>query len=146
MSNIRTMNFSLAIVFALVSGSAASQACDTPLPSDVVLPSAGPTERSAMLGRWGDAKWDGVLCHTLVVESMPTDTTAVVVYSHGVNAGWNIRAPGFFRLQGKFDGNTLHLDFPAIKSRVEYRLVNGKLHGEYVTPQSKSTIVLNSKP
>jgi hypothetical protein len=136
----------LAVAFAAASGAAFSQVCTTPLPTDVSIPSPGTSGRAEFLGVWGDGKWDGLLCHTLVIESLPTGDSAIAVYSHGAYSGWNIRAPGFYRVQGRFDGSTLHLDFPTIKARAEYRLNDGKLHGRYFSPQGTVSIILNRKP
>lgn len=129
-----------------VWGAAIGQPCDTPLPSDVMKPITGVSGRASFLGSWGDGMWDGKLCHTLVVESFSDDGVATVVYSHGAYAGWNIRAPGFYRVKGKFLGDTLHLNFPTIAARAEYRVVDGHLHGQYFSGPSPVAIVLTRKP
>ena len=123
-----------------------AEECSTPLPSDISYPSQqAEVGNRALIGVWGNAKWDGLLCHTLVVESVTAENKAVVIYSHGVYAGWNIRAPGFYRQGGSIDGATLYLDFPQIKARAEYRIVDGKLHGKYVTQQGVSSIIMSRK-
>ena len=145
---LRAFRAGIAFACMSVAAPAMSQECSTPLPSDTVVApgSAHAVEgREAFLGAWGNAKWDGVLCHTLVVESLPTESSAVVVYSHGAYSGWNIKAPGFFRLSGRMEGSALHLSFPAIKARAEYRIVDGKLHGQYFTQQGVSSIVMDRK-
>jgi hypothetical protein len=129
-----------------VWGAAIGQPCETPLPLDVVKPSTDGAGRASFLGFWGDGKWDGKLCHTLVVESLSDDGAATVVYSHGTYSGWNIRAPGFYRVKGRFEGDTLHLNFPTIGARAEYKLVEGSLHGKYFSGPAPVAIVMTRKP
>lgn len=123
---------------------AQAQECSTPLPSDVVKPAQQASQgNAAFIGTWGNAKWDGFLCHTLVVEALaPDNTTATVVYSTGVYRPWNINAPSFGRYPGRIENGTLHLDFSRNKVRVEYRLVDGKLHGKYFIGDTVTTIVM----
>lgn len=126
--------------------SAVGQVCTTPLPSDVVKASPGDSGRGAFLGVWGNGMWDGKLCHTLAVESLSGEGAAIVVYSYGAYPAWNIKAPGFYRLEGKFEGDTLHLDFPSIRARAEYKLANGSLQGQYFSASGPVAIVLTRKP
>lgn len=122
---------------------ALAEECSTPLPSDVIRPRQEATEGNrAFIGVWGSAKWDGVLCHTLVIESLPSENVAAVVYSHGVYARWNIRAPAFVRFTAQISDGVLRADFPTVNARVEYRLVDGKLEGKYFTRSGVSTISL----
>jgi hypothetical protein len=136
----------VALVAALCLGTSSAvfaDECSTPLPSDVTRPAQQATEGdAAFIGTWGNAKWDGNLCHTLVVEALASDSTATVVYSTGVYRPWKINAPSFGRYQGRIDKGTLHLDFSANKVRVEYRLIDGQLHGKYFIGNGVSTIVM----
>ncbi|MGE0099178.1 MAG: hypothetical protein AB7S86_12605 [Hydrogenophaga sp.] len=110
------------------------QACSTPLPSDAVIPPPAKADGTdTFLGLWGNGKWQGVLCHTLLVESLAADGTASVVYSHGVHQPWNIRAPGFVRVTGMVKDGTLALTLPNGRNGAEYRLVDGALQGTYLT-------------
>lgn len=126
--------------------SAAAQPCSTPLPSDLATPAApGADGPGAFLGTWGDGKWQGVLCHTLVVESVGADGTATAVYSNDAHLPWNIRTPGFIRLTGTVQNDVLSLEFPRSGARAEYRIVDGRLHGKYSTRTSTAFIVLTRK-
>lgn len=130
----------------LTLNSAAAESCSTPLPSDVVTPAAPtPDGPGAFLGTWGDGKWQGVLCHTLVVESIGADNTATAVYSHGVHRAWNIRSPGFARLTGTIRNDVLYLEFPNNGPRMEYRIMDGRLHGKYTIRTSNAFVVLTRK-
>lgn len=135
----------VALLSTVSCGWAWAEECSTPLPTDLAAPARSAGEEGAFAGIWGGAKWDGVLCHTLVVESLSADRTAVVVYSHGAYSGWNIRAPAFFRLTGRIEGGTLHLSFPAVNARAEYRVVDGRLHGKYIAPQATAAIVMERR-
>jgi hypothetical protein len=131
---------------ALTLSGAAADSCSTPLPSDVATPAAPSADGpGAFLGTWGDGKWQGVLCHTLVVESVGADNTATAVYSHGVHQAWNIRAPGFRRMAGTIRNDVLYLEFPNNGPRVEYRIVDGRLHGKYTIRQNEAFVVLTRK-
>lgn len=137
------INVTAAFLFA-VSFSSFAEECSTPLPSDVTRPQQQSIEgSSAFVGTWGNAKWDGYLCHTLVVEALAANNTATVVYSSGTYRPWNITAPSFYRLKGVISDTTLKLDFPSVKARAEYRIVDGKLHGKYFTQNVVSTIVMS---
>ncbi|MGE0348062.1 hypothetical protein [Hydrogenophaga sp.] len=136
----------IAWAFALGAGDAQSQPCSTPLPSDVIVATPSATDGpQAFLGVWGDGQWQGVLCHTLVVETLSDDNSVVAVYSHGAYPGWNIRAPGFVRVPGQVRDDTLHIAFPNGSARVEYRIVDGKLQGRYITRSNVATAVLTRK-
>lgn len=134
------------LALALAPAHAQAEECVTPLPSDV-LTTAQPTAEGprAFLGTWGNGKWQGLLCHTLVVESVEEDSKATVVYSHGVHQPWNIRAPGFLRITANIQGDTLSFTFPNNGPRAEYRIVDGQLHGRYITRRSEATVVLTRK-
>jgi hypothetical protein len=139
-------SLSCAFLLFTIAWQAQAQECSTPLPSDVSAPALqADSGGRSFLGVWGNGKWDGFLCHTLVVESLTADNKVVVVYSHGVYAPWYIRAPAFYRQGGFIDGETLHLDFPQAKARAEYRLVDGKLQGKYISQRGVSTIVMTRK-
>lgn len=136
----------IGLLAAALPYEARSQNCSTPLPSDVVVAAPAATDGpQAFLGVWGDGQWQGVLCHTLVVETLSADNTAVVVYSHGAYPAWNIRAPGFVRVPGQIRDGTLHIAFPNGSARVEYRIVDGKLQGRYITRSNVATAVLTRK-
>jgi hypothetical protein len=140
-------NATVVAVFAGSTNFAFAQKCETPLPSDLNVSTLKDQPLSQFLGIWGDGMWDKVLCHTLVIESLPTPTTAVVVYSHGAYSGWNIRAPGFYRMQGTLDGTTLKLNFPpSLGARAEYQIVDGKMQGKYFSRTGVVTTELSRKP
>jgi hypothetical protein len=116
--------------------------CSSPLPSDFQAPQQSAADKDRLVGVWGGAMWDGVLCHTLVVESLQSDGTAAVIYSHGAYASWGIRAPGFYRMPGRVVDDVLHLEFTRAKARAEYRIVDGSLQGKYFSQFGVSSVVL----
>ena len=88
--------------------------CDTPIPSDVKIQPALkgiPSKHAAFLGTWGNGKWDGNLCNTLIVEEISPGGNVTLVYSWGNHGGLNIRQ-GSIRTVGKFnDDNELRFTF-----------------------------------
>jgi len=136
----------LLLALALAPIRVQAEECLTPLPADVAVPAQPASEGpGAFLGIWGNGKWQGVLCHTLVVESVAADGRATVVYSHGAHTPWNIRTPGFLRVSANIQGDTLAIAFPNNGPRAEYRLIDGRLHGRYITRSSESTVVLQRR-
>ena len=137
----------LSAAFGIVASGAFAEQCSTPLPNDLLVPSPHASEgAAALLGKWGNAKWNKVLCHTLVVESLPTDTTASTVYSWGIFEKWGVKMPGYVRVVGVFREGTLYLEFPSPQERAEYRLVDGRMHGKYFSKAGVSTIVMERQP
>ena len=63
---------------------AAAAECDTPLPDDVRIVAPGgdvPAELARFSGAWGDGKWGGQLCNTLVIEMVAADGAIDAIYS-----------------------------------------------------------------
>lgn len=115
--------------------------CSNPLPDYTVSePDADvPDHLASYSGVWV-GRWDGKLCHTLVVENV-TAETADVIYSYGVSVEWNIRRGNYRRHKAEFDGGELVL-LPFRSGAVaSYRLVDGQLKGEYVNSQGDVTPV-----
>lgn len=134
----------VALIIALFAAcSAKADECDTPLPDDlkIVPPTASvPPEHAKFSGRWGPSKWDGKLCHNLVVEQVTDDGKAQVVYSWGVYDQWFIKEPGFRRWT--FDIIDDKLVFSGKSRIVKYRLSGETLEGSYQTSNNISQIKL----
>jgi len=146
-TSIGRKNIALPIAFAVAlsaSFAAIGQECLTPLPTDFVTPKADPLAAStSLIGVWGNAKWDNVLCSTLVVESVDTDAKASVIYSYGTAPEWNIRRPGFVKVIGVLKDGILYLEFPKFSASAQYKLVDGKLEGKYITGNQTAGIVMS---
>jgi hypothetical protein len=142
----RVLLFALAAVpFILGSRVARAEECKTPLPTDYRLTVPGddvPEEYRSLVGVWGDGKWDGRLCTTLVVEAIDAKGIAAVIYSFGAHAGWGIRKPGYHRVKGEMKSNELHLKFSRDR-RVTYRLDGNRLKGKYFSKQGVSNVSLS---
>ncbi|MBT7286085.1 MAG: hypothetical protein HN834_11570 [Rhodospirillaceae bacterium] len=93
---------------------AIAETCDTPLPDDLAIQTPAPDiskERIQFLGVWGNGKWDGVLCNTLLVQDIDAKGNVKTIYSWGTYNGWDIwegKGPGGFKfiadnkIQSKF--------------------------------------------
>ena len=111
-----------------------STACKTPLPADfTVTPPAEsvPPEYAKFSGIWGDGKWEGKLCHTLVVTEVNEDGSVSAIYSHGRYEGWNIHHAGFFTLSGVIEDGVLELERLGTGVKANYRFQGEKLLGSY---------------
>lgn len=138
----RTLSYVMVICAAFASAAFADE-CATPLPSNIAVPASSESSGiGQFLGKWGNGKWDGLLCNTLVVESISGESRASSVYSWGAYAGWGITAPGYIRVTAELRASTLHLSFPAVRTRAEYQLIDGKLHGKYFSQQGTSLVIL----
>lgn len=127
-----------ALGLALGSQTAVAKECsrETPLPTDVRLSALGPDVPEAMArfaGAWNGAWLDGgraALGHTLVVEKVFADGYALVIYSVGTYAGWDVWQPTFLRATGRIVDGALrfHLPVPQ-RPRLAYRFVDETLQG-----------------
>ena len=142
----RTPTVSLCVVVLMsslfVNVSYAAE-CDTPLPDDVKIipPSASvPAKLAKFSGRWGPARWDGKLCHNLVVEELTDDGKARAVYSWGVFKDWHVNKPGYRRWT--FDIINDKLIYRGKSRIVTYWFVGDELHGTHQIGKIISKIVL----
>jgi hypothetical protein len=90
----------VAFVWAVNAPSAAAAECETPLPEDVRIVAPGtdvPLDLARFSGAWGDGKWGGQLCNTLIVEMVAADGVIEAIYSWGEYREWDT-APGFSRI------------------------------------------------
>ena len=125
--------------------SALAGTCETPLPDDVNIetPAANvPPEHAKFSGIWGDGKWNGKLCNTLIVEEVRDNGEVKTVYSWGTYSGWSIQK-GSNRWYGKIENNKLILKGGGIT--VTYWFSDGQLKGTYKTRNSTSRITLSRK-
>ena len=90
-----------------------------------------PEKYAGFLGRWGPGKWDGELCHVLVVESIDSEGEAEVIYSWGISERWNIKQAGWVRNIGRVVGFKLKMKQPYNEDRVNYWLDGDMLYGRY---------------
>lgn len=118
-----------------------AEGCDNPLPEYVVTAPTGNVDqtKASFSGVWV-GRWDGKLCHTLVVETVDNQG-AQVIYSHGIYHGWNIRGGNYSRWEAEFEGNKLMLPTFGNGATASYRLVDGQLRGKYVNSQGGVTLV-----
>lgn len=129
------------VAFALTASATEPKDCskETPLPDDMQI--VKPTELvgtdvARFSGMWGEGKWNGSLCHTLVVERInhgknPGSATAVVVYSHGRSA--RVQIPAYVRVNNaKIENGKLSFFLPwGAGSNVSYELKGDSLSGTY---------------
>ncbi len=133
---MKTLATVLPGIFYLLFASAVyalAESCETPLPDDVNIrtPAADvPEKYTGFSGRWGPGKWDGELCHVLVVETIDPEGEAEVIYSWGTSKRWNIKA-GWIRNTGRIVGSKLKMKQPYNEDRVNYWLDGDILYGRY---------------
>lgn len=140
-----------AVMLALIAAPAAAGECidETPLPESLKIspPADGvPADVAAFSGIWGDAKWDGSLCHTLVVKSIDANGDAEVVYSYGSFVPWGIHNPEYFEPSGTIEDGTLTLERFRNGAKVSYTLDGDKLKGRYVINGNVSRVKLSRIP
>jgi hypothetical protein len=142
----KALLFTLAAVVLILGWRVAwAEECKTPLPTDYRLTVPGndvPKEYKSLVGVWGNGKWDGRLCNTLVVETIDAKGNAAVIYSHGANADWGIRKPKYIRVKGKMKGDRLQLRF-AHGTKAAYRLDGNRLKGKYFHKRGVSSVSLS---
>lgn len=134
------------ILAAIAAPQPTQAACSTPLPDDVdvVQPdSSVPAAYARFVGKWGDAKWDGKLCHTLVVESVDAEGNATVVYSYGVYTPWDIYEADWVRTLAEVSDEELQLDRFSNGARATYWFSDDKLKGKYLRGGGRSNITLS---
>lgn len=122
---------------------ASAESCETPLPNDVNVrtPTADVPEKYAVFsGRWGPGKWDGELCHVLVVETIDSEGEAEVIYSWGISKKWNIKR-GWRRNIGRIVGSKLKMKLSE-EIRVNYWLDGDMLYGRYYRGENVSNVAL----
>ena len=113
---------------------ASAESCESLLPDDVNIrtPSADVPEKFAVFsGRWGPGKWDGELCHVLVVETIGLEGEAEVIYSWGTSERWNIKQAGWVRIVGQVLGSKLKMKLYNGQVDVNYWLDGETLYGRY---------------
>lgn len=136
-----------ACLLALTNGAWGATTCDTPLPDDVAVeaPSSDiPAEWAAFSGTWGNGKWAGVLCNTLVVENISKAGNVVAVYSWGTYGQWHIYK-GQFRGFGKINANNeLNMKFRN-GAQATYWIEGDQLKGKYESGFPTRKITLSRK-
>lgn len=94
-----------------ISASAQGLPPDIPLPPNLQLTKPAdelPPKLKAFAGKWVGS-WDGIVGHVLVVEEISSPDRVVVIYAYGKAESRNIWKPAWFRVVGKFSGETLEL-------------------------------------
>lgn len=115
--------------------------CANPLPDYTVSqPGAGVSDYQASYSGVWVGRWDGKLCHTLVVENISVENVSVI-YSYGVSVEWNIRRGNYRRHNAEFEGEKLVLERFRSGAVASYRLVDDQLKGEYVNSDGEVTPV-----
>lgn len=103
-----------------------------------------PAEWKAFLGHWGPGKWDGKLCHELVVEEIRADGVVRIADLQGWYTPWN-RWPTAFRREARFqEDGSLRVDQGRMGVST-YRLVDGVLYGAYSWGASPLHVALVKK-
>ena len=125
----------------------AFEAMDPPLPFDLAIAGTTPETAGAtadLIGVW-TGRWNGVLPHTLVVESIDGDT-AKVVYAWGRSTQWKVEKRGWRRLTGELHDGRLTLSLSnAITA--SYRLQpNGTLQADYTDGSRKRRAAMRRAP
>ena len=138
------------VLLAFAGGFAASQAsaavqCNTPLPENAdpgPVPQGLSPELNRFHGMWGNGKWEGKLCHTLVVKVLNDKGTVSAVYSWGGYADWYTN-PGYVEQGGEIDGDELDLGRLGNGAEVSYEVKGDNLHGSYYRNGRLSKVVLS---
>ena len=112
------------------SGSALASGCAFLPVTFVECPSDLKPSLAAFCGIWGEAKWDSGFPHCLVVEKVASDGSAKTVYAWGSRGSSN---SGYRRDDGRIEGNVLKVSHNRLGgwAEIEYRLIEGLLHGRY---------------
>jgi hypothetical protein len=122
-----------------------SATCETPLPEDVSVERPAPNltpEQARLFGTWGNGKWDGVLCNTLVVEAIDEKGNVKAIYSWGTYSGWNIWK-GQNRVFGKLiEDNKIRFEF-GNGAIVTYWFSGEELEGTYDRNNRISKVTLS---
>ena len=124
--------------------SLAGESCKTPLPDGFKLapPPAGlPDDLKRFHGVWGNGKWDGQLCHTLVLEVLDAKGSVNAVYSWGDSEGWNVKR-GYSIHRGSISGDVVDLPRFSNGAKVDYTLAGDKLSGRYVRKGNETKITV----
>lgn len=132
-----------ALVSAFIVSRSYAAECDTPLPDDIkiVPPSASvPAKLAKFVGRWGPSKWDGKLCHNLVVEEVTADGKARLIYSWGILKEWRVNKANYRRWTFDIINNKL-VGKPNNRIII-YSFVGDELHGIHQIGNIISKIVL----
>lgn len=139
----------MTLVFFVLLGTGA--AAEVARPSNLLLEGveAGtPQECVTFFSETGwEGSWDNQRPHELWVEKIRSNCTAQVVYSYGVRPGKN-DTPSYIRVSNaEIKGGFLTFNLPSSTARitVTYKLVDGKMTGEWKSDQSSyppSTISL----
>ena len=147
------VRLNLAIVLTLVaacsitlsSTAALAEECETPLPGGYEVESPGanvPEEFARYSGKWGNGKWDGNLCHTLVVTSVTENGDVSVIYSWGKYWKWGIKQPDYTHHKGTIVDGKLKLEQFRNGAEVKYWFIDEDLKGTYKRRGSTSLVTL----
>ena len=133
-----------AISLVLLTANAAAP-CTTPLPTDMAISppaTSVPSEFAKFSGAWGGGKWDGKLCHTLVVTQVDAGGAVSAIYSFGRYTGWNIDRGDWFPTAGVIEDGELKLERFRNGARASYRFEGDKLRGTYRRGSGTSRVLL----
>jgi dienelactone hydrolase len=121
---------------ACAAAAMAPAAAQVPMPPDLRIEAPGPevpADAARLVGAWGDAAWNGVLPHALVVERVRADGAADVVYATGAPERSGFQAQ-WRRLTGRVAAGHLALRWPS-GAAAEYAMdADGRLVGHYTSP------------
>ena len=126
---------------------ASTSACTTPLPENVEI--AQPTDTvppqlAKFAGTWGHGKWDGKLCHTLVVQRVTSAGNVRAIYSWENYSGWNAHEGNSQHVGSIADGK-LTLERFDNGADVTYWFEGDTLMGSYVNASGARSIITLSK-
>ena len=130
-----------AVLAVGASGSALASGCGFLPVTFVECPSDLKPSLAAFCGIWGEAKWDSGFPHCLVVEKVASDGSATTVYAWGSKGSFN---SGYRRDDGRIEGNVLKVSHNRGGgwAEIEYRLIEGTLHGRYSYRGRDALIIL----
>ena len=134
------------LIWGATADPAVAAACDTPLPDDVqIMPPASdvPADLARFSGAWGDGKWGGQLCNTLVVEMVAADGVIDAIYSWGESRGWSAE-PGFSRVSARVADGKFSFAAPG-GAEVTYWVSGRYVRGAYMHGMLDARITLVEK-
>ena len=121
--------------------------CTTPLPQNLEITQPGadvPADLAGFVGKWGNGKWDGKLCHTLVVLGVNQGGNASAIYSWGTYAGWDV-TQGNSRRVGTIENGKLTLERFGNGAEAAYWFEGDALRGSYTNARGDISLVKLTK-
>lgn len=142
----RTLVSAASAVF-LLPAVVLADTCETPLPDTITISTPSPSlaeKHARFLGVWGNGKWDGKLCNTLVVQTIDSEGNVRAIYGWGTYPDWNIWK-GFSRPVGQIiEGNKVRFNFRR-GVKVTYWFSGDQLKGTYETFSGTYYVTLSKK-